>query len=157
MRISDCSSDVCSSYLGWGEGIVTGSRPYAAYQWDEAYPDETTRVLSDADNVALARLQTQWDERLAEIGAEGDEDFDPNSDDVLIAIHHDMAKLGTVERHYSDEATQNARLLNVVKRDGTVDATAHTRQKPSGARRGGGTPGTSGPRPLYGEPRNEPL
>src|SRR3546814_10230340 len=76
---------------GWGEVIVTGSRPYAAYQWDEAYPDETTRVLSDADNVALARLQTQWDERLAEIGAAGDEDFDPNSDDVLIAIHHDMA------------------------------------------------------------------
>src|SRR3546814_14682874 len=57
---------------GWGEVIVTGSRPYAAYQWDEAYPDETTRVLSDADNVALARLQTQWDDRLAEIGAEGE-------------------------------------------------------------------------------------
>src|SRR3546814_3841644 len=92
MRISDWSSDVCSS-----------------------------------DLVALARLQTQWDERLAEIGAEGDEDFDPNSDDVLIAIHHDMAKLGTVERHYSDEAKQNARLLIVVKRDGTVEDRKSTR------------------------------
>src|SRR3546814_14645202 len=129
---------------GWGEVIVTGSRPYAAYQWDEAYPDETTRVLSDADNVALARLQTQWDERLAEIGAEGDEDFDPNSDDVLIAIHHDMEKLGTVERHYSDEAKQNARLLIVDKRDGTVEATASTSKNQRRARRGGGTTGHSG-------------
>src|SRR3546814_14034588 len=106
MRISDWSSDVCSSDLlfsaegdgyaddaelvqrladekmdaievearakGWGEVIVTGSRPYAAYQWDEAYPDETTRVLSDADNVALARLPTPWVDRLAESGAIGE-------------------------------------------------------------------------------------
>src|SRR3546814_8346100 len=57
-----------------------------------------------------------------------------------------MAKLGTVERHYSDEAKQNARLLIVVKRDGTVDATAYARKKPSGARSGGGTTGTSAPR-----------
>src|SRR3546814_15820079 len=60
-----------------------------------------------------------------------------------------MAKLGTVERHYSDEAKQNARLLIVVKRDGTVAATAYARKKPSGARSGGGTTGTSAPRPLY--------
>src|SRR3546814_16015490 len=68
-----------------------------------------------------------------------------------------MAKLGTVERHYSDEAKQNARLLIVVKRDGTVDATAYARKKPSGARSGGGTTGTSAPRPLYDARMTEQL
>src|SRR3546814_18983532 len=118
MRISDWSSDVCSSDLlfsaegdgyaddaelvqrladekmdalevearakGWGEVIVTGSRHYAAYQWEEAYPDETTRVMSDADNDTLARLQTQGAERLAEHGAAGDKAFDPHCHDVMM-------------------------------------------------------------------------
>src|SRR3546814_15147511 len=88
---------------GWGEVIVTGSRPYAAYQWDEAYPDETTPVLSDADNVPLARLQTPGAERLAETGAAGAGASDPDTHDALIAIPPDVAKLGTVERHSSND------------------------------------------------------
>src|SRR3546814_7220599 len=119
--------------------------------YDHLFCDWSSCVCSSdcAYNVPLARIQTQCDELLAEYGAEGDADFDPNTDDVLIATNPDMAKLGTVERHYSDEAKQNARLLIVVKRDGTVDAPAYARKKPSGARRGGGTTGTSAPRPLY--------
>lgn len=141
---------------GWGEVIVAENTPYDSYKWDSLYPDRTTRVLSEAEQAAMDKLQARWDARLVEIGAESDEDFDPNSDDALIELHGEMCQLGTTLRHYSDEAKANGRLLIIIDHAGETCRKYYARKKVRPTSAGsGGTVGA--PRPLYDARMTEEL
>lgn len=143
---------------GWGEVIAAEHSPYDSYKWNRLYPDETTRNLSEADEIFMDELQEKWDARLAEIGADDDEDFDPNGDDELIAIYDEMQQIGTVERHFSDEAKASGRLLIAISHDGTVEVTAYARKAKHSASRATASKGGTGiARPLYDARMTEEL
>ena len=145
---------------GWGEVIAAENTPYDSYKWDTIYPDQTTRTLSEADQAIIDELQAKWDARLVEIGADDDEDFDPNHDDVLIEIHGEMQQIGAVERQYSEEAKARGRLLIVIGNDGQASRKAYRGKAKRGAKRSGpsaSTAGTGVPRPLYDARMTEEL
>lgn len=132
---------------GWGEVIAAEQTPHESYKWHRLYPEQVARILSEADQVQLDALVAKRDARLVEIGADDDEDFDPESDDELIEIDAEIEQLGTVERRFSDEAKANGLLLIVADHQGGATLTAYTRKAQRSIPRD--KSGAPLPRPLY--------
>ena len=142
---------------GWGEVIAAENVPYDSYKWDTIYPDQTTRTLSDAEQVFMDELQEKREARIEELFAALGEDFDTQFDGDLRAIEAEIDRLGTVERNFSEEVKANGRLLIVINHDGQINRTAYARKGTRRTSRPGSNTGTATPRPLYDARMTEEL
>jgi ParB family chromosome partitioning protein len=140
---------------GWGDVIAAMETPYNSYSWNRLYADVANRTYSEAEQALMDELSAKREARLAELGADNDPDFDPESDDLLIELEEEIERLGTVERLYSAEARASGRLLIVLNHQGGINRSAYSMKAQRAALRD--RDGLPAPRPLYDARMTEEL
>lgn len=140
---------------GWREVIAVMERPHNSYSWHTLYPDKSTRSFTDAEQAQMDELTAKREARLAEIGADNDPDFAPESDDILIEIDDEIDGIGTVERHFSAQAKASGRIMILLGYQGKIDVSHYSLKAQHSGK--AGEKGASLPRPLYDARMTEEL